>query len=233
MKHALLGVLAACSSSSPPNQACERGATLELRVVDEDAAFSKQLFAHVGSELRDGTPTDPAAIAAGIRAEVDMWREDPVTTGDDRIPYNEGKRHVDYYLVASDRAALERYIAALGPVPSDREIGYEHARDGRWRTYYVMKSPLLDTTAIGRVEVGHNDIMNMPIVVVSLTDDGRRVFAAGTKSIVGKKLANIVDGTILSAPIIMSAITGGRLSITMPSKAAADALAAKLACVTK
>ena len=127
-----------------------RTGKLEFKVVDNDSPYMKKVFAHVGNE-RDGAATDPRAIAAEIRVEVDQWRADDAY-----------ERETDYYLIANDREeqlepdraraigcmgrpadggkiscrvtarrAIERYIEELGmtdasfKLPDDRELGFE------------------------------------------------------------------------------------------------------------
>ncbi|MBA3458369.1 MAG: protein translocase subunit SecD [Deltaproteobacteria bacterium] len=72
-----------------------RTAKLEFKVVDENSEYMKRLYAHVGSEGKENRPTDPAAIAAEIRAEIDQWR-----------PEDGGGMRTDYFLMAHDREQL-------------------------------------------------------------------------------------------------------------------------------
>ena len=69
-----------------------RTAKLEFKVVDENSEYMKRLYAHVGSEGKENRPTDPAAIAADIQAEIDQWR-----------PEDGGGMRTDYFLMAHDR----------------------------------------------------------------------------------------------------------------------------------
>lgn len=230
---ALLG----CSEASP-GKPCERGATLTLQVVDNDSPYMKKLFAHVGSD-RKGMPSEPAAIAAGIRAEVDQWSTDLTTP--DGLPVD-SRRHTDYYLRADDRHALVTYLAAYADKPpADREVLLEHEPalpdDGRtpdpahWRTYYLMKDPILDTRAIVGVSMATNPYNDLPMLWITLTPDGRQAFARATKQRVSQKVATVIDDVVLSAPIINAEIPGGRFTVSTPDKATADALFAKLGCV--
>jgi preprotein translocase subunit SecD len=132
-----------------------RTAKLEFKVVDDGSEFMRKVFAKVGSEGKEGNPTDLAAIKDEIRAEIDQWR-----------PEDGGGMHTDYYLTAYDRRELvpvevakeidcperndrklvkdgkveckvpgkyviERYLANLAKadpsfkLPDDRQIGYE------------------------------------------------------------------------------------------------------------
>jgi len=231
--------LAACGKSEVPTTPCERDAKLEVRIVDNDAPFMKKLFAHVGSEGREGRPRDPAAIEAGVRADIDAWRTEQVTANG--FP-RDSQRETDYYLLALDRPALDRYLASYERPPDDREIRIEfvaarpdveylEAR-AHWRTYYVMKESMLDNREIGDVELATNPVTEGPMLVFELTSEGKRAFAKGTAATVGKKVATMIDGAILSAPIINGAITGGRFSINLPTQVAAEALLAKLRCAS-
>ena len=69
-----------------------RTAKLEFKVVDDGSEYMKRLYAHVGSEGKDGSPTDPAARAAEIHADIDQWHPD-----------EGGSAHTDYFLMAHDR----------------------------------------------------------------------------------------------------------------------------------
>ncbi len=132
-----------------------RTAKLEFKVVDDGSEYMRKLFAKVGSEGKEGNPTDLGAIKEEIRAEIDQWR-----------PEDGGGMHTDYYLTAYDRKELvsvefakqidcpqrndrklikdgkvecnvagkfvvDRYIAELVKadpsfkVPDDRQLGYE------------------------------------------------------------------------------------------------------------
>lgn len=72
-----------------------RSAKLEFKVVDNGSAFMQKLFAHVGSEGKEGLPTEERAKQDGIFAEVDTWRPD-----------GGGQVQQDYFLRAYDRRAL-------------------------------------------------------------------------------------------------------------------------------
>ncbi len=73
-------------------QLIARTGSLELKAVDSNSGYMKRLFAHVGSERKDGAPTDARAQRDRIRAEVDSWR-----------PTAGGPARFDYYLLAPDR----------------------------------------------------------------------------------------------------------------------------------
>lgn len=69
-----------------------RTAKLEFKVVDDGSEYMRKLYGHVGSQGKENHPTDPAAIAADLQAEIDQWR-----------PEDGGAMKTDYYLIAHDR----------------------------------------------------------------------------------------------------------------------------------
>ncbi|MBA3461659.1 MAG: hypothetical protein H0T46_16975 [Deltaproteobacteria bacterium] len=237
MKRAfVLAVLVACGSTTKPEPALENkpqpgsaaAATAPARglafvVVDENSDYMKRVFARVGS-ARDGAPTDPDAIAAGIRGDIDQW-----TTNDS------GNRFIDYYLVASDRGAIERYLAKLAAsdplyrVPDDRELVFEKV-NASWRSYYVFKKREIDHRAVENAVADHDPRTGLPIVRLDFTPDAKRAFEDLTSRIVGKKLATLLDGNVHSAPIVMGTVRGGRISIRVGGSdvAAQEAEAAAL-----
>ena len=52
------------------------------------------------------------------------------------------------------------------------------------------------------------------IVELTLTDDGAKKFAEATQANLGKQIAIVYDGDVISAPTVQSAITDGRCQIT-------------------
>lgn len=218
-----------------------RSAKLEFKAVDDGSDFMKRVFAHVGA-TKTNEATDPAALAAEIRADVDSWQ-----------PEGGGAHHLDYYLVAHDREedldpgeakrigcprppcavtgrmVIERYLAALAQadptfrVPDDRQILFEQqepqpeAKDRRpqWRSYFVERVPGLTGKAIANATASTDPSTHAPTVMLDFSRDGARTFGELTQRLVGKKLAIVLDGNVKSAPLLMSAIRGGRASITM------------------
>jgi len=221
MRIVLLLALASCKHDDRP---CEHGARVEVRRVDEDSPYMKKLFAHVGMD-RTNAATDPAAIEAGIRADVDQWSHDTKTA--DGLPL-ERKTYTDYYLTG-DRAAIEKYLAALGPeyAPPDDHIIAVGKLDNQWRTYYLGK-PLLPDAAIVKTFSGIDPI-GRPFTALKLNSMGKVKFREITKATVGHKLATLVDGVVVEAPIIDAELTkADSLPVMAATKADADALAKRI-----
>jgi len=92
----------------------------------------------------------------------------------------------------------------------------------------VQKKILLDETAV-KSAVASKGWQDYWQVDFSLTPDGTRRFAEITGQNLGKRLAIVIDGQLITAPIIQSSITGGKGQITGTfTKQEAKDLAAKI-----
>ena len=134
------------------------------------------------------------------------------------------KVHDDYYLCARDPSKIESWVAQAGGVlPPHTRVVYEHVlpmpeeklRIDYWRTYLVEDRPALtgDHVADARVTVDPNT--NRPTVSLTFDREGARRFGDLTAAMLGHKLAIVIGDQVRSAPIIQSAIRGGRAVITM------------------
>ena len=81
------------------------------------------------------------------------------------------------------------------------------------RAIVLYKKTLLDGSYIKRAQV-QTDQFGKPEVVFSLSSEGAKKFAEITGSNVGKMLAIVLDGKILSMPVIRERISGGNVRIT-------------------
>ncbi|MGE5186876.1 MAG: protein translocase subunit SecD [Acidobacteriota bacterium] len=109
-------------------------------------------------------------------------------------------------------------------LPDDNhQLGFEliepqpDAKDQRkfWRTYYLERAVRLTGSAISTAMGSYDPNTNRPVVLLDFNRYGGRVFGDVTSQIVGMKFATILDDKVKSAPIINTAIRGGRASITM------------------
>lgn len=159
-----------------------------------------------------------------------------------------GREMHDVYLAAPDPDALERFLAraaaddpALAPEPG-RELLFEPVRPDLvfsgdrapfWRTYYVEARSELDGDDIAEAYVYWDPASNRPAVIVRFDDAGAARLQALTRANVGGKMAIVLDGTVMSAPVIQDVIPGGRVTITMggASRAQVESEAHALAAV--
>jgi preprotein translocase subunit SecD len=120
------------------------------------------------------------------------------------------------YLIATTTDALERF-AASDPtltVPAGEQLVYGQLHDGRWRTYLVGPV-VLDSNDIRAVAPGHDALLARTVIDLEFTDAGARRLGDVTSRIVGHKLAIVVDGHVVAAPVIRSPIQGRHAVITL------------------
>ncbi len=91
---------------------------------------------------------------------------------------------------------------------TDRETGRVSTE-----TLNVQKKVLLDQTAL-KSAVAAKGLQGYWQVDFSLTPDGTRRFAEITGRNIGKRLAIVIDGQLITAPNIFAPITGGTGVIT-------------------
>lgn len=88
--------------------------------------------------------------------------------------------------------------------------------NGFFNLYFIKKTPAIYNEDIGFLSLGHVDLVNggrEDIINGHLTDEGAHAFANITKNNIGKPLAVVLDGKIISAPRINSQIKGGNFQI--------------------
>lgn len=103
-----------------------------------------------------------------------------------------------------------------GELPFDFNPGPEDTRIYTGRTgYYRLGSKQIDSADIEGAAVEINPESRRPEVLVSFTAEGAKKLAALTRDNLDRKLAIAVSGEVVVAPVIKSAIEGGRLAITV------------------
>lgn len=159
---------------------------VQLRPVDAGSSYMKRLVEHVP-----------------VRAvEHDLW-----TAG-------EGHKAGDTYVVAASRAELEGLIARAGDVPpADREIAIGRTDDG-WRSYLVSSTTAMDGASITHASYERDDADRM-VVTLTLDAAGAAGLHELTARSVGEKIAVLFDGTVVAAPVILTAISGGQVQLTL------------------
>ncbi|WP_374599044.1 protein translocase subunit SecD [Brevundimonas sp.] len=102
--------------------------------------------------------------------------------------------------------------AAAGAIPPDSEL-LPGAEPGGPAAYLVKRRVLVSGENLTRASVGQNE--NRQIAIDFRFDaQGSRRFGEATAANIGKPFAIILDGRVISAPTIQSAITGGTGQIT-------------------
>ncbi len=142
--------------------------------------------------------------------------------------------------VARERATLER---AFDELPEAWRLPPSHAlrygqkpwRDGEllWGVYVVKSEAIVNANDVAEVELADTSSGAMG-VQLTLTREGGQRFAEVSGANIGRKLAIVLDGEVLSDPVVHEAITGGTVMVTVPGgeaehAALANTLRAKLA----
>ncbi len=221
-----------------------RTAKLEFKVVDQDSPYMRDLFKHVREDPEaarleikadvdgwrhddTGKSYDDYYLYAHNREEWITVEEAKETAcwDDEKSTASDGQTQC----LVSGRRVIERYLAELGKadpkfaIPDDRQIAYERvtpaadAEDKRefWRTYFLDRAVRLTGAAVTNAITIWDPQTNRPEVLVEFNRYGTRVFGDLTSEATGRKMAIILDDKVASAPVIQSAITGGRSNISM------------------
>jgi preprotein translocase subunit SecD len=162
-------------------------------------------------ELREvdrGDALAGAATAAGVHAEVETWSDG-----------------VSGRALAGDLPSLERARAAL-LVPGGLEPLIAPPIDDRSpaRLYLVVRRAEVDGEALRRAEAAVDAATGRAELDLTFDDGGAARLAALTRRVIGRRLALVLDGRILAAPLVGSAITGGRLRLPIGGVASRDEL---------
>ena len=78
----------------------------------------------------------------------------------------------------------------------------------------VQKKVLLDQTALKSAEVITNKFDENPEIRIVLTAEGQKRFAEVTRQNIHNRLAIVIDGKLVTAPVIQSEIPSGMFQIT-------------------
>ncbi len=107
-----------------------------------------------------------------------------------------------------------------------------------WRTYVLSGQPQVESRHLRDVhamtERASDSKLKQWYLMVTLTEEGARRFEAATRALVKRRFAIVVDGEVMSAPVVQEPIAGGTMRITMGAgdsekqKHDAEALAAAL-----
>jgi preprotein translocase subunit SecD len=221
-----------------------RTAQLEFKIVDDGSAYMQKLAGHVEQDQRakdlgikvetDGWANEDSDSTHSDYHLVAQDRREAVTAEQAQV-YGcsiRDKTQVDGKYegcLITGRAVMQEYLRGLPAefkVPDDHQIGFEEFEEQRtggvartavksWRSYYMHRTAELTGTAVSEAQVYWDPTTNRPEVLVEFNRHGARRFGDLTSKNVGRKMAIILDEKVTSAPVIKTAITGGKSNITM------------------
>ena len=84
--------------------------------------------------------------------------------------------------------------------------------EGGGQLYLIAKKPLITGDML--IQAGSSFSQGMPVIQFTLNTQGGKAFSEVTKENVGKPFAIVLDGQVISAPVIQSHIAGGSGIIT-------------------
>jgi hypothetical protein len=187
-----------------------------ISILTEGGLEFREAFEDVSLMDRAVRNADGDDVVAGVRVELEAWRPEGTT-----------KRHSSSFLVADsipeiDAAFHQLWDEGWRPPPHSI-IAYERIEPThgdnvhrvQWRSYFVGDRALLDGNSIASAAPSQEPNTGRPVVLLDFDRDGGERFGEITARIVGHKLATMVGGLVKSAPVIQTAIRGGRASITM------------------
>ena len=88
--------------------------------------------------------------------------------------------------------------------------GYVRMQDTTGReTYVIERQPMLQGDRLTQAAAGFDQLTNEPVVTFRLDAIGAKLFGEITRNNVGRAFAIVLDGKVLSAPVIREPIIGG------------------------
>jgi len=109
-----------------------------------------------------------------------------------------------------------RMVEETATPDTERKVEKWLARDsGRMieREIFVHRDAVMDAGAIQRVTVENDVVTGRPQIMMDFSDAGTELLTEVTTASVGRRLAILIDGEVVSAPRINQPITGGRAGI--------------------
>ena len=104
--------------------------------------------------------------------------------------------------------------AALERVVGGDEEGLAHGEPTDCRLHCLEPRAIITGADVADASVVVDPYSGSPVVSATLTDAAAGQFGDATAANVGRQLAIVLDGEIVSAPVIQSAIRGGQIQIT-------------------
>lgn len=198
--------------------------------IDETGVKEPTILLRGGNEINVQLPgednVDQAVSAIGTAAVLEFMMVDhdamKDSTGLERgLIAAEGKLPPVEYTndrVLSDWLVTNGYLKPgqrlMWEYVQDREAGVKRHPDPRFR-WIVKDEVLLTGDDINNATTAWDQKTNEPYVALDFKPAGAKKFGDLTAENVGRNFAIILDGKVQSAPRILSAIRGGRASITM------------------
>jgi preprotein translocase subunit SecD len=99
------------------------------------------------------------------------------------------------------------------PAADSEPMSFVHSDRSDAEVLNVAKVPALDSSDVKSAKLQKNSVTGQPEVGIVFTDHGRKAFADLTRTNINKRLAIVIGGKIVSAPIIRTEIPDGKATI--------------------
>jgi hypothetical protein len=183
---------------------------------------------HLGLTLRGVRGPDVVrSLIAPRRLAMSEVLDGAVTVTPDALPPDVLRRQVgrdrDEGFFASSPRVLAP-LAALAPTSSRFVIGCTSfpGEPPECEGMFVRTPEPITNADVESAEVAIDEMTGMPYVSIQLTSAGGSRFALLTRGLVQRRLAIIVDDEVMSAPVVIEEIPGGRAQITLGEQASAE-----------
>lgn len=115
---------------------------------------------------------------------------------------------------ALDPVTFEVRAVADRPGPHARAyLGVTAGPDGKAENTLLVDPPLLDSAAIRFVALDY-DAEDHPIIMINLTEDGKKRFEQITTDMIGRQIGLLIGGQLYALPRILAAVHGGKIAIS-------------------
>lgn len=181
-----------------PSPESDRGDDLEVILVDD--VGNVELFKDLG-------------VSAHAARGVEMGTDGPLTLN--------GRDVHPYYLAAQDPEAISEFLEdADVKIDAEHRLELEKIQDPasgkmEYRTWYLVGDPAITQEHMSQARALVDPAYQQPVVMVDLTEEGAQEFASFTAKHVGERVAILVGGHVVSAPLIREKIPGGRIQIML------------------
>ncbi len=159
---------------------------LVRRIGGSDITIHKTVLTHTGQFVLDVSGANSSEM---IKSAIGVTGEISFRTVEPDVPYDD----------------LMRGIAPPGSeiLPSSDGVPVAVRRLGRLRGHLITNAlPGIDPNS------------NQPVINIQFDDEGTRKFASMSRENVGRPIAIVLDGEVLSTPIVNEPILGGALQVS-------------------
>ena len=159
-------------------------------------------------DLSKVAAADQDSVVVGLRDVIDR-RVNLFGVGEPQVysAQSNGQAQLDI-----DLPGVKNIAQAINEIGQTPQLDFREVDTSGSTTQYVYTN--LDGEYITGAQLIYDQTTNQPQVQISFNTDGAQIFAKMTAANVGKPLAIFLDNSLIEAPIVQQAITGGSAVIS-------------------